>query len=69
MRAIVIALVLLATMFVTPGVSAEPDPPTCHDRSPIVNGGVVQVWLTRSCQPKVVFNEPDCWIGDLNICP
>ncbi len=68
MRMALTVAVLALALFTVPGVSAEPDPPTCHDRGPIVNGGVVQVWLTRDCQPKLVVNEPTCRIDDLALC-
>lgn len=63
------ATLLLATLVVAPTASAGPEPPECYDRGPVVDGVVVQVWLTRSCQPKLVVHEPSCWVGDLNICP
>ncbi len=69
MMRVVVGLLLLATMMATPGADAEPDPPPCYDRGPVVDGVVVQVWLTKSCQPKVVVNEPTCRVGELYICP
>ncbi len=70
MKAILVVGLLLVGLMLVPIASAGPSPPPpCHDRGPVVDAGVVQVWLTRSCQPRVVFHEPSCYVGDLYICP
>ncbi len=78
MRTILVASLFLLTL--VPAGAAEPDPPECYDRQPIVDAGVVEIWWTRSCTLRVVVDEDavdavvpepghkDVYVGKYN-CP